>query len=428
MRGGTATGSRSTAWTTTWRCRTSPAVDLGDDQFTIMTWFRYSETTGSIVIWWFYQVGTGAAQIWLRAEPASNRIRGVVGTGQGDANITIAGAYNDGLWHHVAMRRTTTRVTVLIDGATVADLAAPRGSVTTGKEFGIHSVYLGRRVDGLNNTFHGALDEFRVYGRALSAEELRDDPGAQRTHRRAAPAPAPVHDHRTPAVAAASCPARATWRDIAIHERKTAPRARSGFGGRGKPDTGGGFGHRRSRRDRARQPARRSRRNSAISARAVLACGTTPGMLRNACVAPGCSVSRAGVPAARSRSAYARPWSATGSRVGTTTSAGANPLRSSAYSGDTVRGSVPSGTANRRNSSSSVTVSVGLSACSLIEGKSKAVEVRSTQGLTSTCARSIRSESLARIAARAATIEPALSPKRAIRAGSTPHRAACWTT
>lgn len=151
----------------------NPAVDLEDDPFTIMTWFRYKETSGSIVIWWFYQVGTGAAQIWLRAEPASNRIRGVVGTGEGSANITIAGAYNDGLWHHVAMRRTATRVTVLIDGATVADLAAPRGSVTTGKEFGIHSVYLGRRVDGLNNTFHGALDEFRIYGRALNAEELR---------------------------------------------------------------------------------------------------------------------------------------------------------------------------------------------------------------------------------------------------------------
>lgn len=147
-------------------------VDLGDSEFTIMTWFRYNETSGSIVIWWFYQVGTGAAQIWLRAEPASNRIRGVVGTGQGDANITIPGAYNDGKWHHVAMQRTATRVTVLIDGATVADVAAPRGSVTTGKEFGINSVFLGRRVDGLNNTFRGALDEFRIYGRALTTEEL----------------------------------------------------------------------------------------------------------------------------------------------------------------------------------------------------------------------------------------------------------------
>ncbi|MEV0274308.1 sialidase family protein [Hamadaea sp. NPDC050747] len=150
------------------------AVDLADDEFTIMTWFRYSETSGSIVIWWFYQVGTGAAQIWLRAEPASNRIRGVIGTGQGDANITIPGAYNDGQWHHVAVQRTATRVTVFMDGATVSDQAAPRGSVTTGKEFGINSVFLGRRVDGLNNTFKGGLDEFRIYGRALTADELTD--------------------------------------------------------------------------------------------------------------------------------------------------------------------------------------------------------------------------------------------------------------
>ncbi|GIH14897.1 sialidase family protein [Rugosimonospora africana] len=150
-------------------------VDLGDGDFTIMTWFRYSATTGQHTLWWFYQWGTGAAQIWLRAYPVNNRIQAVVGTGQGDANITIQGAYNDGLWHHVAMRRTATRVQVLIDGATVADVAAPRGSVTTGKEFGIQSIILGQRIDQTNvDPFHGTLDEFRVYGRALSDEELRE--------------------------------------------------------------------------------------------------------------------------------------------------------------------------------------------------------------------------------------------------------------
>ena len=46
-----------------------------------------------------------------------------------------------------------------------------------------------------------------------------------------------------------------------------------------------------------------------------------------------------------------RPWSATGSTVGTTTSAGASPPRSPAYSGDNARGSVPGGTASRWNSS-----------------------------------------------------------------------------
>ena len=79
-------------------------------------------------------------------------------------------------------------------------------------------------------------------------------------------------------------------------------------------------------------------------------------------MAPGYSVRRAGVPASCRRCAYERPWSAIGSKVGTTTSAGASAPRSSAYSGDSGRGSVPSGTASRKNSSICALVRVGLSA------------------------------------------------------------------
>jgi sialidase-1 len=150
-------------------------IDLGDDEFTIMSWFKYGADTGQHTLWWLYQWGTGAAQVWLRAEPANDRIRAVVGTGQGDANLVIDGAYNDDRWHHVVMRRTDARVQILIDGEVVADRPAPAGSVTTGKEFGIRSVILGQRIDRTNvDPIRGALDEFRIYSRALRDDHLAE--------------------------------------------------------------------------------------------------------------------------------------------------------------------------------------------------------------------------------------------------------------
>jgi hypothetical protein len=52
------------------------SIDLAGNDFTVMTWFRYSATTGAHALLWGLPVGTGTTpQLWLRAEPASNRIR-----------------------------------------------------------------------------------------------------------------------------------------------------------------------------------------------------------------------------------------------------------------------------------------------------------------------------------------------------------------
>ncbi|MGW8401565.1 LamG-like jellyroll fold domain-containing protein, partial [Streptomyces lydicus] len=83
------------------------------------------------------------------------------------AQAGTGGAYNDGAWHHLALRRTGGRLELTVDGTgtTVAD--AP-GSVSRGSVFGVH---LGQRPDS-RAQFTGALDDVRVYRRALTDAEL----------------------------------------------------------------------------------------------------------------------------------------------------------------------------------------------------------------------------------------------------------------
>ncbi|OLF14314.1 hypothetical protein BLA60_04045 [Actinophytocola xinjiangensis] len=145
--------------------RTTPV--LGDGDFTVSTWIRYDDTSRDQAIFWAYGMN-GAPQVWLRAEPGSDRLRGTVTTATGSATVTSGDAYADGGWHHVVLRRQGGAVTLLVDGATVGAASGAAGAVTGTDPT---PVYLGQRLDGANR-FHGSLDEFRVYDRALSGAEL----------------------------------------------------------------------------------------------------------------------------------------------------------------------------------------------------------------------------------------------------------------
>ncbi|PZG00033.1 neuraminidase [Micromonospora deserti] len=148
------------------------SVDLGGEDFTFATWIRYAETKGSHSIMWAYRMGSGTTpQLWLRAEPASNRIRALIMVDRFNITVSSPQAYNDGNWHHVVLQRVDGRLVLRIDGAEVAAAVVPPGSVTAGKEFGVHGIHLGQRVDGVNR-FRGMLDEVRLYRRALSPTEL----------------------------------------------------------------------------------------------------------------------------------------------------------------------------------------------------------------------------------------------------------------
>lgn len=159
-------------------------LPLGTKDFTASLWFRYSATTGEQPLLWMGGIGTSQPQVWLRAEPANNRVQGLITVRDGataprTASVRTAAAHNDGLWHHVALRRDGGtsraseaergggRLTLFLDG-TAIDIADVPGSVSRNSPFGVH---IGQRMDS-RAFFTGAIDDVHVWDRALSDEEL----------------------------------------------------------------------------------------------------------------------------------------------------------------------------------------------------------------------------------------------------------------
>ncbi|MFI7137014.1 exo-alpha-sialidase [Streptomyces massasporeus] len=147
-------------------------LPLGEGDFTASLHFRYTATTGEQPFLWMGGIGTTQPQIWLRGEPASNRVRGLITTRSGattvrSASVSTDGAHNDGRWHHLALRRGAGRLTLFLDGEATGTADVP-GSVSRNSPFGVH---IGQRMDS-RAFLTGAIDDVRVWNRALSDEEL----------------------------------------------------------------------------------------------------------------------------------------------------------------------------------------------------------------------------------------------------------------
>ncbi|MFJ5532690.1 exo-alpha-sialidase [Streptomyces sp. NPDC093261] len=147
-------------------------LPLGDKDFTASLWFRYTATAGEQPLLWMGGIGTSQPQAWLRGEPASNRIQGLITVRDGaaapqSAYVRTSGAYNDGRWHHLALRRGGGRLTLFIDDTRLSTADVP-GSVSRNSPFGVH---IGQRMDS-RAFFTGAIDDVRVYDRALGDDEI----------------------------------------------------------------------------------------------------------------------------------------------------------------------------------------------------------------------------------------------------------------
>ncbi|MFF3577980.1 exo-alpha-sialidase [Streptomyces mirabilis] len=156
-------------------------LPLGTKDFTASLWFRYTATGGEQPLLWMGGIGTTQPQVWMRAEPASHRITALITTRNGaaaptSASVRTASAYNDGQWHHLALRRGAGLLTLSVDGTAVGAPDVP-GSVSRNSPFGVH---VGQRMDS-RAYFTGAIDEVRVYDRALSDDELSAPPSGEVT-------------------------------------------------------------------------------------------------------------------------------------------------------------------------------------------------------------------------------------------------------
>ncbi|MEV0975310.1 sialidase family protein [Streptomyces sp. NPDC049915] len=148
-------------------------LPLGTGDFTVSLYFRYTATAGEQPLVWMGGVGASQPQVWVGGQPARNRVVGLItvrdrGAAPRTASVRTRSAYNDGRWHRAVLRRGAGRLSLSVDGVE-SSVAAPPGSVSRTSPFGVH---LGQRMDG-RAFFTGALDEVRVWDRALSDGELR---------------------------------------------------------------------------------------------------------------------------------------------------------------------------------------------------------------------------------------------------------------
>lgn len=145
-------------------------VTLGD--FTIESWFRTQDTGRNILM------GNGGSSdgvlnlelhndnhIRVYVDPANDDVEGVETT---DLSIDPGVPVTDGEWHHLAAVRRGADVILYLNGEEAARTEDTAGAY----ELLAESFFLGQDHRGGDLAFHGDLDDMRLWGRALSTQEL----------------------------------------------------------------------------------------------------------------------------------------------------------------------------------------------------------------------------------------------------------------
>ncbi|WP_438484960.1 exo-alpha-sialidase [Streptomyces sp. S186] len=149
------------------------SLPLGSRDFTCSLWFRYRATRGEQPLLWMGGVGGASPQVAIEGDPAHGRITAHLTAVDGarppaSAQVATRGAFDDGDWHHLALRRADGRLLLTVDGTATASAAGVPGSVSRTSVFGVH---LGQKPDG-RAQFTGDLAQVRVYRRVLTDAEL----------------------------------------------------------------------------------------------------------------------------------------------------------------------------------------------------------------------------------------------------------------
>jgi len=142
------------------------ADDINRSENTIAMWFKYASPGGCLYAQWHRHT------IVCRDGKAGARV--CVGSEDGGVSkcfsLSSAQSVQANTWHHVALTvKAGAKGVLYVDGAKVAEQAA-----ATGLAFYQENFYLGSMKDfGARQYFKGALDEVRIYNRALSESEIQ---------------------------------------------------------------------------------------------------------------------------------------------------------------------------------------------------------------------------------------------------------------
>ncbi|MFE6871370.1 LamG-like jellyroll fold domain-containing protein [Kitasatospora sp. NPDC057692] len=154
----------------------TPALDVGSGDFTYTAWFKYQAGTGDQALLWAYGSTSGQRSLWVRAQPSQDRLYAWVQTTTDSVAVALpdtspATAFGNDSWHLMALTRTGGTVRLSVDGGAGASVDGLTGSLTAGAEQGVEGLRAGAKSTG-TDVLTGALDEVRLYHRALSTAEL----------------------------------------------------------------------------------------------------------------------------------------------------------------------------------------------------------------------------------------------------------------
>ncbi|HKS99723.1 MAG TPA: family 43 glycosylhydrolase [Rugosimonospora sp.] len=150
----------------------------GLDSVTVSTWVRWNDSTTANE--WVYGLGTDSSR-YLFGTPRNGGgvLYSAITTGSWSAESGMAGSapLTTGGWQHLAVTVDGTAHTAVLylNGSRVASATGvtvkPSDLYDAAKGY---SGYIGRSLYAADPYFTGAVDDFRVYGRALSATEVME--------------------------------------------------------------------------------------------------------------------------------------------------------------------------------------------------------------------------------------------------------------
>ncbi|MBN1807051.1 MAG: hypothetical protein JW837_17515 [Sedimentisphaerales bacterium] len=140
--------------------------------YTIALWFRVDNGSGQRDIFSAYAVGVKHGILLEMQTDGTLRYlhRYPLGTG-GGTNIYTTTTYDDGAWYHAVMVKSANNIKLYINGEELGT-AADSSVFNPGDAFGVALGCLDDERE-LARMFPGAMDDVRIYNRALSIEEIQ---------------------------------------------------------------------------------------------------------------------------------------------------------------------------------------------------------------------------------------------------------------
>lgn len=149
-------------------CGADESLNIGKEDFTLDVWFNAGTQTTSwpclfrkgnalcdscppgYAIYW-------AGNSWTFALDNSNELGDQI-------KVSVnSGPYMDEKWHHIAGTRDRSDVLLYLDGVLVASGASTSRDVSVGTSLAL----------SFDTVFNGAIDEAKIYNRALSEDEIK---------------------------------------------------------------------------------------------------------------------------------------------------------------------------------------------------------------------------------------------------------------